>query len=101
MVYTVYKTWFTVLTWFTLLTWLALLKCARGARGGRGGRGDKADKADKADTGGEVAEGADMTDVAFILILSYGLNTMGIGYMALWVFGAKYVSGQDGLDGYP
>ena len=98
MVYTVYKTWFTVLTWFTLLTWLALLKCARGARGGRG---DKADKADKADTGGEVAEGADMTDVAFILILSYGLNTMGIGYMALWVFGAKYVSGQDGLDGYP
>ena len=40
---------------------------------------------------GEVADG---TDLAATNILSYGYNTMGLGYMSLWGFGAKCVSGE-------
>ena len=46
----------------------------------------------------EVAEGADETDVVAIYILSYGENTIVIGYMALWGFWSK---SWTGLDGYP
>ena len=39
--------------------------------------------------GAEVAEGAWTVAGLPIYILPYGQNTMGIGYMALWSFGAK------------
>ena len=35
---------------------------------------------------GELTEGAEGTDVAATYVLSYGAKTMGIGFMALWVF---------------
>ena len=35
------------------------------------------------------AEGADEDEEAAIHISLYGYDTMGIGYMALWGFGAK------------
>ena len=37
-----------------------------------------------------------------LCILLYGLDTMGIGYMAIWGFGAKYLTGWMGeWSGYP
>ena len=44
----------------------------------------------------EVAEAAHETDLAAIYIVSYGQSTMRIGYMALWGFGAKCLSGWSG-----
>ena len=44
-----------------------------------------------------MAEGADGTDVAAIYIYCHMVRTpLGIGYMALLGFGAKYVTGRMG-----
>ena len=55
-----------------------------GTRGTRGQRGAEEDEGAEEAEWVEVAEGDDRTDVAAIYILSYGQNTMGKGYMALW-----------------
>ena len=57
-----------------------LLTLTWGAEGAEEAEGaDKAEKADGAE-GGKLADG---TDLAAIYIMSYGKNTMGIGYVAL------------------
>ena len=43
--------------------------------------------------GAEGTEGAEEDDGAAICILLDGQDTTGIGYMALWGFGAKCVTG--------
>ena len=43
--------------------------------------------------GAERVEGAEEEKGAAIYMLLDGYDTMGIGYMALWGFGAKCVSG--------
>ena len=43
--------------------------------------------------GAERVEGAEEEKGAAIYMLFDGYDTMGIGYMALWGFGAKCVSG--------
>ena len=51
----------------------------------------------------EEDKGDDEAELAATHILSYGQNTMGIGYMALWGFGAKCRTGLDEAEwsGYP
>ena len=47
------------------------------------------------------AEGAEEDEWAAIYILFDGYDTMGIGYMAVWGFGAKCLSGWTGwVTGY-
>ena len=46
--------------------------------------------------GVEGAEGAEEDEGAAIYIVLDGWDTMGIGYIALWGFGAKSGSGVDG-----
>ena len=46
------------------------------------------------------AEGAEEDEGAAIYILLDGYDTMGIGYIALWGFGAKSGTGLD-WTGYP
>ena len=52
--------------------------------------------------GAEGTEGTEEDEGASIYILLDGLDTMGIGYMALWGFGAKCWTGLDwtGVDGW-
>ena len=50
--------------------------------------------------GAEGAEGAEEDEGAAMYILLDGYDTLGIGYMALWGFGAKSGTGWMG-DGYP
>ena len=47
------------------------------------------------------AEGAEEDEGAAIYILLDGYDTMGIGYIALWGFGAKSGTGWSGWSGYP
>ena len=48
--------------------------------------------------GAEGAEGAEEDEGAAMYILLDGYDTMGIGYIALWGFGAK--SGSGWMDGW-
>ena len=50
----------------------------------------------------EGAEGGEVVKGAAIYLILDGLDTTGIGYMALWSFGAKCLSGWSGypLDCY-
>ena len=50
--------------------------------------------------GSEGIMGAKEDEEAAIHISLDGYDTMGIGYMALWVFWAKCVSGWSGVDGW-
>ena len=47
------------------------------------------------------AEGAEEDEGAAIYILLDGYDTMGIGYIALWGFGAKSGTGWMEWSGYP
>ena len=47
------------------------------------------------------AEGAEEDEGAAMYILLDGYDTMGIGYIALWGFGAKCLSGVGEWSGYP
>ena len=47
------------------------------------------------------AEGAEEDEGAAIYILLDGYDTMGIGYIALWGFGAKCWTGVDGVEWIP
>ena len=51
--------------------------------------------------GSEGVIGAEEDRGAAIYLMLDGQDTTGIGYMAVWGFGAKCWSGVDGLDGYP
>ena len=53
--------------------------------------------------GAEGAEGAEEDEGAAMYILLDGYDTIGIGYIALWGFGAKSGTGWSGLEwtGYP
>ena len=57
-------------------------------------RAEGAQGAERAE-GAEGAEGAEEDEGAAIYILLDGYDTMGIGYIALWGFGAKSGTGVE------
>ena len=74
---------------YKLLTLLPLLTVSD--------EGEQGDEGDKGTSGVRWLRGLTLTGLMWLLyILWYVLNTMGIGYMALWGYGAKCWTGWSG-----